>query len=367
MLRFLHAADLHLCSPLAVLTPQDAAGCRERQMAAVQTMFSDAVQRGAQMILLAGDVFDSPVADVGTVTRFFDVLGALPVPVVIAPGNHDYMTENGVYKKPLPSNVYVFDAPQLACFDFPTLGVAIYGYAFTSERRDAPELGTSADLLPHRTSILLAHGDLTSPLSPYAPIGAGQLERSGFVYAALGHIHKPPTPRRFGNTFAAYSGFFAGRGFDELGAGSALLVEIDGSHVNVTPMESTADRFELLTVDCTGAQESEEVPERVRKHLLEQAYLPHTSLRVRLTGEVGLSCQPDRRALMALGEEFALFEVRDETVPLLDSGYLEKDPTLRGAFYRAMLPRLSDADPETRTVAAKALRLGLAALSGREV
>ena len=37
------------------------------------------------------------------------------------------------------------------------------------------------------------------------------------------------------------------------------------------------------------------------------------------------------------------------------------------AFYRAMLPRLTAADAATREAAARALRMGLAALSGREV
>ena len=41
--------------------------------------------------------------------------------------------------------------------------------------------------------------------------------------------------------------------------------------------------------------------------------------------------------------------------------------TLRGAFYRAILPRLSSADPDTRAIAADALRMGLAALAGKEV
>lgn len=368
MIRFLHAADLHLCSPMAALSPRRATLGRQRQLTALQTLLQEAVARGAQLILLAGDVFDTPTPPKEEAARFFEILGALPVPTVIAPGNHDFRTEGGVYRREaLPENVYVFETPQLACIDFPALGLAVYGYAFTAEKCGAPELGTAEDLLPNRVSILLAHGDLTAPLSPYAPIGAGQLERSGFVYAALGHIHRPAPPRRYGNTTAAYSGFFAGRGFDETGAGQALLVEINGTHVGITALESTADRFELLTVDCTGAQAGTEITERVREALCAQDLLPNTSLRVRLTGEVGLSCLADQTALLAAGEKFLLFETRDETVPIFDSGYLEKDPTLRGAFYRAMLPRLAAADAATRATAARALRMGLAALSGREV
>lgn len=368
MLRFLHAADLHLGSAFAAFSPREAALRRERQFAALEVLFNRAIANGAQMILLAGDVFDTPAPGEAVTARFFSVLQTLSVPVVIAPGNHDYMVAGGAFDRgDLPSHVYVFDRPQLSCIDFPALGTAVYGYAFVAEHCEAPDLGTPADLLPDRVSLLVAHGDLTSPLSPYAPIGVGQLERSGFVYAALGHIHTPTPPRQCGNTLAAYSGFFAGRGFDETGAGQALLVEIEGAHVEVTVLESTADRFETVAVDCTGARSGAEMTVRVREMLSDGCYAPQTALRVRLVGEVGLSCEAERGVMETLGSDFALFEVRDETMPVFDSGYLEKDPTLRGAFYRTLLPKLTAADAETRRVAADALRLGLAALSGREV
>jgi DNA repair exonuclease SbcCD nuclease subunit len=368
MIRFLHAADLHLGSALSGRSAGEAALFRDRQFQAVRALFSDGVARGAQLLLLAGDVFDSPNVSKDVTARFFEMLGELPVPVLIAPGNHDFWTENGVYRREdLPPNVYVFDTPRLACFDFAALGVAVYGYAFLSERCATPDLGDAADLPTDRVSLLVGHADLTSPLSAYAPISAGQLERAGFAYAALGHIHNAPPARRYGNTVAAYSGFLAGRGFDEPGAGGALFVEIEGRHVEMTRLESAADRFEVLSVDCTGAQKNEEVAERVRKSLSEQEFLPHTALRLRLIGEVGLSCVPDGRLPADLREGFSLLEVRDETLPILDSGYLEKDPTLRGAFYRAMLPRLTATDDETRMIAARAFRMGLAALAGREV
>ena len=232
---------------------------------------------------------------------------------------------------------------------------------------DAPVLGTAAQLLPDRTPILLAHGDLTSPLSPYAPISGAQLERAGFAYAALGHIHKPLPQRRFGRTVAAYSGFFAGRGFDEAGCGGGLLVTVDGDRVETEPLRSSARCFEVAELDCTGALSGEEIRTRLQNLLTSTRYAAENALRVRLVGDVGIACRAEPAALIALGRDLALFELRDETVPIYDGGFLEKDPTLRGAFYRALLPRLTAEDAEERSLAAEALRLGLAALSGREV
>ena len=368
MLCFLHAADLHLCSPLAAFSPTQAAIRRNRQFDALERLFADGCRAGAQLILLAGDVFDTPEPDANGAARFFGICAAQPVPVVIAPGNHDPWRAGGVWQSERrPRNVYVFDSERPACFDFPTLGVAVYGYAFTKESMEAPFLGNGHELIADRVSVLLAHADLLSTASPYAPISGGQLERAGFAYAALGHIQKAPEPTRHGGTVAAYSGFFAGRGFDEVGAGRALLVSIAAGHVSLRPLESGADRFEVVELDCEGAQNNEDIYTRLRGYLENAGHAPETALRVRLTGRVGLSCRIDLPRLESLGKEVALLEVRDETLPIPPGTFLEQDPTLRGAFYRALLPQLNAADADTRALAAEALRLGLAALSGKEV
>lgn len=368
MLRFLHAGDLHLGSSFSAFSPRVAAERREQQFAAFEKMLEDALENGAQMILLAGDCFDSPAPDPAAVARFFGALAALPVPVVIAPGNHDYYDPRGFWAPAnLPKNVYVFDRAELSCFPFEQLGVAVYGYAFLAESQGAIGIGYGAGLREEYVNILLAHADITSPISAYAPLSAGQLERSGYAYAALGHIHRPPEPHRYGKTLTAYCGFLAGRGFDETGVGQALLVEVEGNAVRTSVLESNAPRFERCVLDCTGAENGEQIRTHVRDFLQKQSFRADTALRLVLQGEVGLSCHVDTAALTRLGEELALFEIEDETMPLLDAASLEKAPTLQGAFYRALLPRLQSEDAAVRTLAAEALRAGLAALAGREV
>ena len=369
MLRFLHAGDLHLGSPFAAFSKIEAARRRERQFTALSRLFDEALSRGAGIVLLAGDVFDTPEPDAAVAERFFSMLGDLPVPVVIAPGNHDYRRAGGIWDRAkLPSNVFVFAASSLSSFDFPALGLTVFGYAFTGENlASSPDIGKAEELPQNRVSVLLAHADVTSPLSPYAPLTSGQLEMSGYAYAALGHVHKRLPPRKYGKTMTAYSGFFAGRGFDEVGAGQALLIEIEGSHLGITPLETESDRFEIVRLDCTGAMTGEEIRRRVSGWSESCTFPPETAVRLVLDGNVGLSCKAEPAALLSAGARFALFEVADETMPLFDAAYLEKDPTLRGAFYRAMLPRLSSPDEKTRLVAAAALRVGFAALSGKEV
>lgn len=367
MFRFLHLADLHLSSPLAAF-PRDVAGrWREAQFAALEALLVRARDSGASLFLFAGDVFDTPRAPSQDVALFYRILSRVGVPTVIAPGNHDFYTEDCTWHAArIPENLCLFTDRELGYFDFPELGVTVFGYAFRAAAGSAPALGIAADRPRGRVSILLAHGDIVSPISPYAPLPTGELAASGFAYAALGHIHNPPPPARFGETLAAYSGFFGGRGFDELGAGHALLCTVREGGVEVEPIETAAPAFFAPKLDCTGAHDAGAVRD-LAAAFLDGCGIPALSaVRLCLCGEVGVDCIPCRGEILPLGAGFALFDCRDGTIPVLDGGALAADIGIRGAFYRALLPSLQSEDAAVRRTAARALRYGFAALAGKE-
>lgn len=364
MITLLHLGDLHLGSHFSLL-PRDAAEAfKEAQFKALEKTIKEGCARGAQLLLLAGDVFDTPFPQKELADRFFSLIGRLGLPTVIAPGNHDYYTRGGVYDRDdLPKNLSVFTDEALAAFEFPSYRLRVYGYAFVKETHPSVDL-QGIETPEGFTSLLLAHGDTTSPISSYAPIATGALASSGLSYAALGHIHNPPPQRRYGNTLAAYSGFFTSRGFDECGQGQCMLVTIDRI-ATVEPLFTDAPEFHTEVLDATGAESTEELAERIRDFLKSTVIPASHALRLSLIGEVGLDCTaPSAEHFDAA---FAHFECKDETIPVYGAEYLEKDPSIRGAFYRALLPHLQSDSSEERRDAALALRLGFAALSGREV
>ena len=144
-------------------------------------------------------------------------------------------------------------------------------------------------------------------------------------------------------------------------------MEIQEKNIVVTPMITEADRFEERVMDCTGASNTEDIRTRVQALLEEENFPAETALRLHLTGQVEMGCRPDKAAIAGVGRELSLFEIEDETLPIYDAEYLEKDPGMKGAFYRAMVRRLQSENEQERATAAEALRLGFAALSGREV
>ena len=68
-------------------------------------------------------------------------------------------------------------------------------------------------------------------------------------------------------------------------------------------------------------------------------------------------------------ETLGLFDltIEDASVPLLSYEELKNDISIRGAFFRELLPLLESENEEERRTAADALKYGLAALDGNDV
>ena len=367
MVKIFHTGDLHLGSPFSGYDVRESdkrrAECRARFASSLQR----AVDDGCNIILIAGDLFDCGYVTAETVSMAFDAIEKCGVPVVIAPGNHDPFIKGGVYdKREKPENLFVFSSPDLSRLDFDDIGVSVFGYAFTSDRMDDSPLTGYVELNERNANVLLAHADLYSPLSKYAPISSLALEASGFDYAALGHVHKAEPPVKMGKTTVAYCGFPEGRGFDELGFGGAIEVTISDGIVSTERVTLSDKRYMIEELDVTGASTGEEIYSAIVSMIRSKGYGEETSLRIILSGAVS----PSLSVSVSLSAEalgLALLEIENETSPVYDASYLETDITLRGALYRQLLPQLNSTDPRQKRVAAEALRIGLAALEGKQI
>lgn len=356
MLTLLHAADFHLDSPFRALPPQEAQRRRQGQRETLAGLRDLALEHRADLVLLPGDLFDSQETYPETLEALSRVLGELPCPVVIAPGNHDYYDAHSPYATGgWPDNVHIFQSEAVTALPFPDLGVTVYGCAFTGPFREtdplagfhAPDDGTLA--------IGVFHGEVAAT-GRYAPIAPESLANSGLAYAALGHVHAfeahPDAPTPW-----AYSGCIQGRGFDELGDKGALLIHLENGQVGGKLLPLPGPRYWELSAPAGDdpAAAVEAALERVEKN---------DYVRLTLTG----AAQPlDLAALCGLGTaKCKVFELRDETVPPLDLWARLEEETLTGYFLREMKSRLDAAEEADKPLIQTALRCGLAALEGRE-
>lgn len=366
-MKILHTADLHLDSAFGASSPSESAARRGRQREVLRKIFSVAVSEKCDMVLIAGDLFDTSFVTPETRECCVSLFSEFGKPVVIAPGNHDPYVDGSFYKSSeLPENVYVFTSDSLQYFDFPNEKITVAGFAFTSAALLKNPLEGEVPVRQNESRLVLcAHTELDALTTRYAPIQRSDIERYGFDYAALGHVHNVPVI----TDSIRYSGFPEGRGFDEQGEGGVLIITLDGDKAPVTERRIISEQryiTEELSVDGFATSEEIELAVRKRiKHLAEQG--GRTYLRLELVGFAHADGIPDIGALeREIHEGIGTLEITDSTLLLPDRNFLEKDTTLRGELYRTLKGRLTSESDAERKLAVRALKIGLAAIDGSE-
>lgn len=359
MIKFLHSADWHLDSAFSALSPEKAALRREEQRELIGRIFSLANEQDCDLVLLAGDLFDSDNAYADTIAALLEGCKACRSEIVIAPGNHDCCISGSTYTaQKWPQNVHIFSEGRISFFEFPRLSCRVYGAAFTKPYENSFLDGFHADcgdMLP----LMVLHGDTDTPNSNYNAVSKEQIAASGLRYLALGHIHERSALQKAGETFYAYCGCPMGRGFDELGEKGVLIGTADENSCKVDFVPLGGRKYELLRVDAGD--------DALRA--IERALPPDTQndiYRIILTGEsapisvAAIEC--------ALQDRFFGLSVRDETRPKRALWQGSEENTLRGGFLRKLRELYDAAQTEDeRRVIAQAAKIGADLMDGAEV
>lgn len=350
-LTFLHAADLHLDSPFVGFPEEQ----RELLMKA-QASLPDRIEvichsQGAQLLLLAGDVFDGPYR-AETARALADALEDCRIPVFISPGNHDYLGADSPWEREIwPDNVHIFRG-NLSYVDLPELQCRVYGGGFTG--MDCPGLleGFRAER-PFAHTLAVLHGDTTSARSPYCPITASQIAQSDLDYLALGHIHQAGSLRA-GRTLCAWPGCPMGRGWDETGAKGILKVTL-GETEKLTPIQLGLPRFYTESVNIDQGIDG---LDRILP-----AEKSRDFYRITLTG----SGEVDIPGLYRKYAGHGFLEFRDRTRPKRDLWDCAGQDSFQGVFFELLRRKMEEAPPGEVETYRLAAELSRKLLDGEEV
>lgn len=296
MLRFLHAADIHLDSPLAGLQRYVGAPVDEIRGAtrlALENLVELAIQQSVDFVVVAGDVYDGDWKDHNTGLAFVQQMSRLreaDIPVVLISGNHD--AANKMTKSlPLPDNVEWLSSkrPQTSRLKkLAELGVAVHGRSFAQ----AVELDNLAREYPDARSGMFNIGLLHTSLAgadghePYAPCSLDDLRQKDYGYWALGHVHARAVVCE--DPHIVFSGNLQGRHIRETGPKGCYLVTVDDSgnvQMEFHPLDVFRwDNCRLIVDDARTPDDvlalfSDELPRLLRRH----ADLP-LALRVIVSG-----------------------------------------------------------------------------------
>ena len=132
--------------------------------------------------------------------------------------------------------------------------------------------------------------------------------------------------------------------------------------------ENITSEHKYLTrhLDITGAASDSEIAAKIGELALSENCDKNVSLKVYLEGSIPPDYAPNPAQVDLLAAlNICSLTIRDRTCPVFGAEYLAQDMTIKGELYRTLLPRLSSADEQERTLAAEALRIGLLALDGR--
>jgi DNA repair exonuclease SbcCD nuclease subunit len=292
-LKLVHAADLHIDSPLRGLSRYEgapAAQIRNATRRAFENLVELCRQERAALLLIAGDVFDGDWRDYSTGLFFAGQLARLReagVQVVMLRGNHDARSQISRELR-LPENVRDLSTrrPESALFE--ELGIAVHGQGFAA--REVPE--DLAARYPPPIDGLFNIGLLHTSLdgrpghAPYAPTALDVLRGKGYDYWALGHVHTREVVCR--DPFVVFPGNLQGRHARELGAKGATVVTLeDGKASDLRHEPLDVVRWTRCAVDLAEAADGHEAVELARARLAEHAAQAGGRLlaaRVSLTG-----------------------------------------------------------------------------------
>lgn len=360
-MKIAHFADLHLDASFKWAPPDVARQRRQGLRSTLARILQHATEQEVDAIFCGGDLFEhsriSPDTEELLRKSFQDVA---PIPVFLAPGNHDYYGPESFYQRAGWSpNVHVFTEARFERFELAD-GISLWGAAHCVPA-NTPGFLDSFSVDGSGLHLALFHGSERGWFSeqedskqPHASFDGAQIEQAGFSHAFLGHFHNP----KHASTYT-YPGNPDPLQFGETGERGLVIAEIgsDG-RVNRTSFKVASTDVHDIRVDISGLTTRDEILNATADILEGKRGLA----RITVYGELEPTVDITPADLTAATPWMDAVVVRfDSLTDAFDFEMLAEEPTVRGEFVRGVQDSdLSEAEKR------RVLLTGLRALDGRQ-
>lgn len=294
-MRFIHAADIHLDSPISALKPrgdEPARALADSTRRAFTAMIDAAVDMAVDFVVIAGDLYDKDWPHISTGLFFAEQMVRLHqagIRAAVVKGNHDAASKITRHIATEMPNTVIFDhkRPQTVVWD--DLGVALHGQSFETGDVTANLAASYPPPRPGYLNVGVLHtaAEGRSGHDPYAPCTIGQLAAHGYDYWALGHVHSREVLCEA--PWIVFPGNLQARHVNEPGdKGFTLVTAEAGAVLSVEHHPCDVLRWARVTVDATGCADVESVNRRVQAALTDAALAAGgraLAVRLTLTGE----------------------------------------------------------------------------------
>lgn len=268
-MKFIHAADIHLDSPLGGLSRYEGApaeAMRNATRRAFENLVSFAIEERVDFMLIAGDLYDTDWKDYNTglfFNRCMVQLQQAGIPVLMVRGNHDAGSHITRQLK-LPDNVTDFQTDKAHVVRLDDLGVAVHGQGYLVPAVMEDLARAYPDPLPGYFNIGLLHTSVDGRPghASYAPCSLQGLVGKGYDYWALGHVHRREVLHQ--EPWIVFPGNLQGRHARETGPKGCTLVTVqDGRVQAATHRCMDVMRWARCAVDAIGVATAEELLDRI--------------------------------------------------------------------------------------------------------
>lgn len=374
MIKLFHTADIHLGAKFLNIGDKGKEQ-RDQIKASFQKLILQAITEKVDIVLIAGDLFDSnqqPQSNIDLVIEQFGLLAATNIPVCLIPGTHDCFDSNSIYRKvdfqKKCSNLTLFLNEGWNYREFSTLGLTVYGKPNLSNRSLKSPLEELKRFTGSQYHVAMAHGSLSIPGKSAEGdyiFTSDQIQQSQMQYIALGHWHEPYKCWDKEVT-AWYSGAPEIIAMDQKHPGSVLMVTIsDSGEVKVEPKPIGIRYCDEIQIDLSGMEDLLELKNKIKAEAN-----PNLIRKVILKGLRDEEMRPSTAELeKELSGLFFHLRVDDQSHPRINelSEETYQDRLIIARFLKLMKERIETSQGEEREVAEEALQCGLALLQGKEV
>ena len=341
--RFLHAADIHLDSPMRGLEADPDAPIklvREASRAAFRNLIDTAINERVAFVLIAGDLYDGDWQDWRTGLFFVEQvsrLAAAGIPLIMVAGNHDAASVITRHLR-LPEHVTLFPHDRGGRLLLEEYGVAVHGQSFATRTVTEDLSRNYPDPVPDLFNIGLLHTSLTGRPGHenYAPTTVDLLIAKGYDYWALGHVHAREIIHE--DPWIVFPGNLQGRQVRESGPKGATLVTFRDRRV-ATLDHRVLDVFRWCPIDVSvsGERDLDGAMDRIGRVLstsLEAAEGRPIAACVRLTGATPLheqflaEAERLRQAVLAEARQYGVDTVWIQSV-VIDTASMANLKSLR--------------------------------------
>jgi len=264
-LKILHFADLHLGRKFSGYGEASEA-LSEARYEAVERIVKLATEKNCDAIVIAGDLFDRLNIKKSDVQRAITPLNNFEGPVLLLPGNHDYMGESGnlwsYVRDVKDENVILLDEKEPYDLSEYDLNAVFYPAPCQTKHSSTHQVGWVNDIEKNNEShhIGIAHGSVTGVAPDFNdehfPMTRSELDAAGVNLWLLGHIHVPWPDNPGPTDSILYSGTPEPDTANTPHKGTALVIEIDEDG-NRSVEKLTTGRYYFETWDLKVSDKSD--------------------------------------------------------------------------------------------------------------